>query len=283
MEDIAWTRVEVDPGRQAELAGWKRMPHGLEELRLIKDEPITRIYTGELPFAPGVVFVKFYHLRGYDGFRTLGLASRAEREWRNLRRVLAQGIPATVPVAWGERRSLGRKPDCFIATAGIPDVTPAKHVLTEAAERGGPSELRRAKARVLPACGEALSGIHRAGLLHNRSSLKNYLWERGNERAIVCDLPYGFETGGSCQGSWLALGDLVELVGAKRYAGLFTRGDVFRTLSGYTGDRSTARRLYRRFRRWQWFWNRRALREIVLGVQRLIGRIRHSKGLEVRG
>ncbi len=269
-----WTHVEVAPDRAGELPGWRGLSDRPPELRSVKEEAITRILTGRLPFARGELYVKLYRLRGLASWRTLGLSSRAEREFHNLSRVARSGVPVTIPAAWGERRRGLLRPDCFVVTESFAGAVPVKQLLMESTTE------RRFRSQLLSGCGVALAGIHRAGLVHNRSSLKNYLWVRGQDHAIVCDLPYGFVTGGSCEGTWWALGDLVELVGARRYRGLFSRGDVYRTLLGYCGDSNCARQLYRRFRRWQWLWSRRASKEVVLGVQRLIGRWRekHQRG-----
>jgi hypothetical protein len=52
--------------------------------------------------------------------RCFFLPSRAQREWRRLRKMHRMGIQSTRALARGERRALGFLTDCYLVTEGVP-------------------------------------------------------------------------------------------------------------------------------------------------------------------
>jgi hypothetical protein len=73
----------------------------------------------ELKLPEGHFFLKVYSYSGVWRLRTLGIASRAGREYRNLLRMADLGFHVPRPVACGQARTLGFVSDSFVMTRAI--------------------------------------------------------------------------------------------------------------------------------------------------------------------
>src|SRR5262245_1871238 len=81
--------------------------------------PLLRTRPFALPNEPDVELVYKEYLRD-DGWRFVGRASKARREFENAIRLAELGLPAVEPIAWGEERDrLGRLRRAFVITRNI--------------------------------------------------------------------------------------------------------------------------------------------------------------------
>lgn len=119
----------------------------------------------------GAVYVKRDRARGLlERAKFLLLASRAAAEHRNLVRLLALGVPAPLPVASAERRTLGVISDAVLVTRAIEGAATLR-------ERLAPERIAAA-ARLLRA-------LHDAHLFHRDYHAGNILVRRDGSLALV--------------------------------------------------------------------------------------------------
>lgn len=212
---------------------------------VIKDEPLTRVE--RVATAEGSVVRKVYRSRPFLLWRTFLQVARARREYHNLERIAAAGVPCVRPVSWRQVRALGCVVESEIATVFEPDALSMKQVL---AETGGlPSSERRA---LIVGTGQLLRTLHGAGYLSCRFTPRNVLvlGTAPPRRLLLCDLPYAFHFRRSILGRRIAGFDVFDIAFSAPRQRDFSAAERMRLLLAYTdGDRAAVRLLWRRLSR----------------------------------
>jgi len=208
-------------------------------MRWVKVEPLTRIWVD------GGVCYKHYLVPLHLRWRTIAQRSRADRERENLERLAAIGLAVPKVVEVRERRFAGFVVDSTIATAWVDGAVDLEEWF---AERPGGAHVELARE-----LGSALARLHRAGLVSNSASPRN--WLVVGTAVMLIDQVHMAELGRDVRGSSAASVDLVQLLTPKRSRARSTVGFRFRVLLRYCGeDREGARRLWReldRVGRWR--------------------------------
>ena len=211
------------------------------EALVLKDERDTRVERIRLD---GVEVVrKVYRTRPFLLWRTLGLASRAERERNNLAAVHGAGVPCVRPLAWSETRRFGCVVQSTLITEFVADAPSLKEWL---GRLRGDDRVRMALARGL---GRLLATLHEHGFLGCRITPRNVLvaGDPGAARLLLLDLPEAIGFGRSIHGRAVATIDLYDAALSASRRAQFSSSERLRILLAYCGgDRDAARALWRR-------------------------------------
>lgn len=126
---------------------------------------------------------RWYGLRDWFGPR------RAVREWQNLQRFAAWGIPTATLVAWGQQRHYGRFVRAALVTAELPATVDLAYMArTDDARLRDPRWLRQ----VLPQIARAARIMHTRGFAHNDLKWRNILVDRAEPPTVYfIDCPAG--------------------------------------------------------------------------------------------
>ena len=212
----------------------------------LKEERDVRIEV--LGDADEAVVCKTYRNSGTRWFQTLCRASRAHREFENLRAVRQTGVRCIEPVTWSERRRYCGVDASMLATRLLPGCQPLKRVLAELP----PASRFSTRRRLIGAMGRLVATLHRHGVLWCAAMPRNVLVVGDPDRTelAVCDVPAAIQVGRSLHGSRLALIDLFDGAFSPSRRADFSATDRLRWLLAYNGDdRETARRLWHRLDR----------------------------------
>lgn len=205
---------------------------------LLKDDATTRIELIEA--AAGRYVRKTYRIEAWLRWRTLGLPSKAAREFRNLRALEAAGIAVAHAVAFDEDRKLGMVKSCSITTAYVESKT-AKQLITEGSGRSRPA--------ILHGIGLLLRRVHDAGFVSTTAYPRNILVEARAGMILLCDQPAAIKRRESATGSAASLIDLFDLAFSPSRRRELSRTDSLRLLEAYCAhDKALERRLWRRLR-----------------------------------
>jgi len=144
-----------------------------------------------LVLSAGTFFVKHYHTPDWKTtLRTILRGSKAEREWRAIRRVAAAGVPTVEPVAVASRRRGPFAGESVLVTRAIPDVVCLHDWFLRRMEERGP--LEPAQRRLLSAQLARLTAqLHAHGLRHGDLHAGNILMrfeQAGTLRLWLIDL-----------------------------------------------------------------------------------------------
>ena len=176
----AWEATSRGPGGTPEVA-----PEAAKgcQWRTIKTESRSRVLLlGADRCAPMVL--KIYRTPPRLAWRTLGIASRANREFTVMMNAHRRGLPVVRPRYWLERRRRGRVEFSAIALdfADGPDL---ESWLID----GRANEAQRLGAAA--ATGELLGRFHRGGLFWGTVSTRNMILPGGDPgRLVAIDMPY---------------------------------------------------------------------------------------------
>ena len=169
--------------------------------RLIKTEDRVRVLWLEAErFAP-LVF-KIYRTPSRLAWRTIGLASRANREFTVMMAAHRLGLPIVRPRYWLEHRVLGCVRFSAIALDAIDGIDLESWLLSES----GDQEKRQCAAA---AAGRLIGHSHRAGLFLGTANPRNLLLQGGDsDRLCAIDLPYARLHDRDITGNGHAMADL---------------------------------------------------------------------------
>jgi len=153
----------------------------LRRISLLKDDGTERLCV-----------LKIYRYPNVTGARTIGLRSKAQREFDALAFCSAMNAPAIVPVACGTRRNpAGFVVSCFVITEYVEGYVTLWDWLTE--NRPLSSEHADFLSRLLRECGSVLRMVHNARLFLFTFSAKNILMRPDDLSTVdwrFLDLPY---------------------------------------------------------------------------------------------
>jgi hypothetical protein len=151
-----------------------------------------RSAVADLRLPEGHFFLKVYAYTGLWRLRTLFIASRAVREYRNLLRLAELGFHVPQPVAAGQARALGFVGDSFVMTRAVENPVSMWTYVYEAAKAPfplpGPAERRRLAADFAA----TLRKAHEQKFFIHTLRSKNVLLTRDGDRYAmnVIDVPF---------------------------------------------------------------------------------------------
>lgn len=127
--------------------------------------------------------------RRWFGLRDLFGPQRAVKEWRNLQRFHAWGLPTATLVAWGQERNAGRFVRAALVTEELRDTVD----LAQLAKRGDPRLRDRAwVAAVSTQVAACTRAMHAHGFVHNDLKWRNLLVTGGETPQLyLIDCPNG--------------------------------------------------------------------------------------------
>lgn len=118
---------------------------------------------------------RFHWVEFLKGISRLRLPVRgALREWRNIAKVRAAGVPTVVPVAFGERPLLGIETCSFSMTEELYDCLPLDQVLNTQFSGALSREQRQRKRGFIRQLGELARRLHEHGLYHQDFYLSHF-------------------------------------------------------------------------------------------------------------
>ncbi len=204
------------------------------ERQWIKREPWTEVWVD------GGVCWKRYIVPPALRWRTVGRKARAKREFENLLRLKNAGIPAVEALEWRERRRFGQVVESTLATRWEEGTVNLRDWLKAPVSDG--VQLSRK-------LGEMLGVMHRAGMVWNTASPRNWLIRgdgSGDGAVILCDVSLLTKTKKPVFAKKPGWVDLFSLSLSKDRAKWMSKGFRFRTLMAYCeGDEELAKRLWR--------------------------------------
>ncbi len=151
----------------------------------MKREPGTLIVRAPLPRG-GEAWWKLYRTSARRRPWTLGIRSRARREWLGLRAMASRDLRVVPPLAFAEDRRCGFLFSSLLVTRGLEGAQDLRHLLAD------PDRASFEREVWLRAAGAGARALHDAGFGHFRMQLRNLLalpQEAGAELALL-DTPY---------------------------------------------------------------------------------------------
>ena len=151
-----------------------------------------RSAVADLALPEGHFFLKVYAYSGLWRLRTLLIASRALREYRNLLRLGELGFNVPKPVAAGQARTLGFVSDSFVMTRALENAVPMWTYVYEAAKAPFPLPDRAERRRLIEDFARTLRRAHEEKYFIHTLKSKNVLLTReGGKYALnVIDVPF---------------------------------------------------------------------------------------------
>lgn len=191
--DSAWQAVlSARAGKTGSGAHWA----------LIQGKSRTRVLRIQAPGFRSLV-LKIYAVPAHLAWRTLGVTSRANREFTLMMNACRKDLPLVRPRYWLEQRVVGGLRFSALALDAIdgtdleeqlasPDITPIE------------------RRRLAQQTGDVLGRMHRAGVYWATSAPRNLLSNEGDpsEPLLAIDFPYATQARGGIVGSDRALLDL---------------------------------------------------------------------------
>ena len=116
---IHGTELVVHPDARALFQGLSRPRDVLARWEAALPPGRDRSAVSELRLMEGRFFLKVYAYSGPWRLRTVFIAARAGREYRNLLRMAELGFQVAQPVAWGQERTLGFVSVSFLLTRAV--------------------------------------------------------------------------------------------------------------------------------------------------------------------
>jgi hypothetical protein len=151
-----------------------------------------RSAVAELKLPEGHFFLKVYSYSGLWRLRTLGVASRAGREYRSLLRMAELGFQVPRPVACGQARTLGFVSDSFVMTRAIEQAA-SIHLLIRNPEKAPfPMPGRKERRRLIDEFAARLRRAHEEKFFIHTLRSKNVLvtCDAGVYAVHVIDVPF---------------------------------------------------------------------------------------------
>jgi len=187
-------------------AAVRAAPTNRNDWQLVKRESRVRlIFLG--PQAPRRQSIcKIYRVPGHLAWRTLGLVSRANREFTALMEAHRHGLPVVCPHYWSETRRLG----CLTYSAISTELIMGSNLEVVLKDRNTDAQQRLRLARET---GGMLRRLHVAGMFWATAYPRNVLVrEDASVCLLVIDTPYAQWRGRDLMGSQSALTDLCAIV-----------------------------------------------------------------------
>ena len=188
---------------------------------------------------------KSFRPRPMSRLRTFLCRSRGEREFTNLRRLMAAAVPTVRPVGWDEERRLGCVVRTDLVTAYVADATDLRAMLRGLPRGRSDTALRR---RALAAgYGRLIRQLHEAGFVSTSVQPRNVLVRGNGVEMCLCDQPWLIGLGRSAVGSRSGDIDLYDIAFSSARCQEFSAVERWRTVLAYCGgERDAARQLWRR-------------------------------------
>jgi hypothetical protein len=151
-----------------------------------------RSAVADLKLPEGHYFLKVYAYSGLWRLRTLFIASRAVREYRNLLRLRELGFNVPPPVAAGQARTLGLVGESFVMTRAIENPVPMWTFVYDATKAPFPFPGRDDRLRLIGEFARTLRRAHdEKFFIHTLRSKNVLLTKEGGCYAVhVIDVPF---------------------------------------------------------------------------------------------
>lgn len=202
---------------------------------------LRRSAVADLRLPQGHFFLKVYSYSGLWRLRTLGIPSRAGREYRNLLKLADLGFSVPRPAAWGQARTLGFVSDSFVMTGAIENPVPIWTYVYESQKAAFPFPGRAERLRLIGEFAKVLRRAHEEKFFIHTLRSKNVLLTRDGDRYAVnvIDVPFA--------GIWRwrlfpRAGRVRDLASLLKWARqLLTRTELLRFAKAYGADRDLLR------------------------------------------
>ncbi|HLY09677.1 MAG TPA: lipopolysaccharide kinase InaA family protein [Planctomycetota bacterium] len=151
-----------------------------------------RSAVAELNLPEGHFFLKVYAYSGLWRLRTLGVPSRAGREYRNLLKLAELGFHVPRPAAWGQSRTLGFLSESFVMTGAIENPASIWTYVYEKDKAPFPWPSRAERLRLIDEFAGCLRKAHQEKFFIHTLRSKNVLLTREGDRyrLNVIDVPF---------------------------------------------------------------------------------------------
>lgn len=206
---------------------------------LIKREDRVRLMVLDSARPEKRIICKIYRVPAHLGWRTLGMVSRANREFTALMEAHREGLPVACPHSWQESRTLG----CVTYNSISLEIIPGTN-LEDLLRPGAASEELRLQLALQK--GQLLRKLHKKGLQWGTAFPRNIivtgdLKETGNDASNdigmrVIDTPYATWHGSDISGESAGLSDLRNAVQVKKNGAGFHEKEREQLVVGYCGD-----------------------------------------------
>ena len=194
--DPSWTALldRHDVGSLSSLLNW-------EEGVLVESANGSEVWRVSVTDSVGVervLYLKKYFVHNFKRLRSEFLKgaffgrSKAKREFDNLERLRNFEIDVTVPVAFGEERSLGKLTRCFLMTEEVPESRNLDEVLMKELPEMSVGLAQSTRQLLIFRLAEATRKMHSNGFVHRGFFFRNILISGNSfERIFVFDAPRG--------------------------------------------------------------------------------------------
>lgn len=235
---IHGVQMEVEPAVAAVFDGL-RTPRDVAE-RWFADVPM-KDRRSAVKALEGKYFLKLYAYSGLWRLRTLFIAARAGREFRNLRKMRKLGFKVPEALAWGQARTLGFVSESFLLTRAVENAVELRKLIDDPQAAPFPLPDARERRRLVVEFARTLQRAHAERYFIHTLRFKNLLLAKEGEAYVlyVIDVPFA--------GIWRhrllprlgRIRDLAVLMKGARQ--LLSRTDRLRFARAYGADRSLLR------------------------------------------
>ena len=189
---IHGVELVVHPEHRALLEGLTSPSDVVAKWGAVRPASDQRSTVADLTLPQGHYFLKIYAYQGLWRLRTLFVASRAIREYRNLLRLAEYGFQVPQPVAAGQARTLGFVGDSFVMTRAIEHPVSMWTYVYEAAKAPFPIPGRAERLRLIADFARVLRRAHDDRYFIHTLRSKNVLLTRDGDRYAlhVIDVPF---------------------------------------------------------------------------------------------
>lgn len=216
----AWKAIWDDPSH----VSFSEQDHG--SWKLIKSEPRTQVILLQPGTSHKPLICKIYKTPRHLAWRTIGLASRANREFTALMVAHRRGLPVVRPRYWIEERELGQVTYSAITLEFIEGAN-----LEEIMKSKPKSELRK---RLAHKAGAFLRQLHRSGLYWATACPRNIMMPQGpDSKMLAIDMPYVRWLDRNLYGGEAALSDMRNMLRCKNQDWGFDPEERREFLMGY--------------------------------------------------
>ena len=200
-----------------------------------------RSSVADLKLPEGHFFLKVYSYSGAWRLRTLFVASRAGREYRNLLRMAELGFPVPTPVACGQARTLGLVGDSFVMTRAIENAASVRILIRRPQSAPFPMPGRKERLRLIDEFARRLRRAHEEGFFIHTLRSKNVLvtCADGRYEVHVIDVPFAGILRWRLMPRAGRIRDLASLMKWSRE--LLSRSERMRFARAYGADRALLR------------------------------------------
>jgi hypothetical protein len=189
---IQGVELVVHPDRASLFQGLSSPAGALERWGASIPPANRRSAVADLKLPEGHFFLKVYAYAGLWRLRTLGVVSRAGREYRNLLKLAALGFHVPKPAGWGQSRTLGFLSESFVMTEAIENPVPIWTYVYEKDKAAFPMPPRAERLRLIDEFARCLRRAHDEKFFIHTLRSKNVLLTREGDayRVNVIDVPF---------------------------------------------------------------------------------------------